>query len=125
MTNQITLILLNIRVNNAQNKRSVCVPYSKATEAFVSILQKNGFITGYSVRFNKIAILLKYYEEVPNFSKATFYSKPGRRWCLKYKELLKYFSLNDFVILSTNVGYITLQEAYQMGIGGQVICKIY
>ena len=52
-------------------------------------------------------------------------SKPGRRVYVGKDEIPKVLNDYGIAVLSTHKGLMTNKEARKMGIGGEVICKIY
>lgn len=106
----------------------------KSTKFLIKILdciQNEGYILGYSYdkyNKNKIKVYLKYDDNFnPILTKFIPISKPSRKMYITYKILVKYskYFANDFIlILSTNKGIITHQQALKLGIGGKVICKL-
>lgn len=124
MNKIITFLLSTIKNGSAQYKKNITIPYSKNSLNLCDLLYKNGYITSFRHLNNKIDVSLKYLEKTPNIIKITLYSKPGRRLYLSCDQLLEKYSLQDFVIVSTKYGFLTIIDAYQMRVGGQIICKI-
>ena len=94
------------------------------------ILQAEGYITGWSVEDAKVGknltIQLKY---GPNRERSLAgvrrVSKPGLRKYVKSTELPKVLGGLGVAILSTPKGVMTGQRARQLGVGGEVICKVW
>lgn len=124
MNKIVTFLLSTIKNGNTCYKKNITVPYSKNSLNLCDLLYKNGYITGFRHLNNKIEVSLKYLGKAPNILKVTFYSKSGRRLYFSCDQLLEKYSLNDFVIVSTKYGFLTIIDAYQMRVGGQIICKI-
>ncbi len=123
------------RIRNAQMRglEVTQLLYSKIVEAIVKILQEKGYIESYKVveEGNKkfINVVLKY-EEVgkkkkPAINEIKRISKPGRR-VYKGKEEIKRFK-NGYgtIIVSTSKGVLPNDEAYRLGVGGEVLCSVW
>ena len=123
------------RIRNAQMRglEVTQLLYSKIVEAIVRILQEKGYIESYKVieEGNKkfINVVLKY-EEVgkkkkPAINEIKRISKPGRR-VYKGKEEIKRFK-NGYgtIIVSTSKGVLPNDEAYRLGVGGEVLCSVW
>jgi small subunit ribosomal protein S8 len=104
--------------------------YSKIVEAIMKIFQEKGYIESYKVVENdgkkSINVVLKYDDEgrtVINEIKRI--SKPGRR-VYKGKEEIKRFK-NGYgtIVVSTSKGVLPNDEAYRLGVGGEVLCSIW
>ncbi len=124
MNKIVTFLLSTIKNGSAAYKKSITIPYSRNSLDLCDLLYKNGYITGFRHLNNKIEVGLKYLGKAPNIIKITLYSKPGRKLYLSCDQLLEKYSLNDFVVISTKYGFLTIIDAYQMRVGGQIICKI-
>ncbi len=123
--------LLN-RIRNAIMVRHdfVLVPSSKMRLAITRILKDEGFIKDYEVLRGKphrvIKIYLKYDEN--NRSVVTALervSKPGLRVHVQQKEIPRVYGGLGIAILSTSKGLMTGQQAWQEGIGGELLCYVW
>jgi small subunit ribosomal protein S8 len=124
MNREIANILGSIKRGAIARKKMVIVPYSKSSFSFTHILYKNGFV-GYIKQRNRLMYIgLKIEKNYSLIQNITLYSKPGRKQYISCKNLVKNYSLNDLIIISTPFGFMTLVDAYQLGLGGQLICKM-
>jgi len=113
----------------------VALPSSKAKVAIAKILKEEGFISGYEVVDGKIAgskvlrIRLKYVgerrERQSVITGLERVSRPGRRVYTGNKEIPWVLSGMGIAILSTPKGVMTGQRARQLGVGGEVLCKVW
>ncbi len=107
--------------------------YSKIVEAIVKILQEKGYIESYKVveEGNKkfINVVLKY-EEVgkkkkPVINEIKRISKPGRRVYRGRDEIKRFKNGYGTIIVSTSKGVLPNDEAYRLGVGGEVLCSVW
>jgi small subunit ribosomal protein S8 len=125
------------RIRNAVlvSHNQVALPSSKIKVAIAKILKEEGFITSYEVVDGKIAnskvlrIRLKYVgerrERHPVITGMERISRPGRRVYSGKGEIPFVLSGMGVAILSTPKGVMTGQRARQLGVGGEVLCKIW
>ena len=124
------------RVRNAlmAGQTKVIVPSSKIKVAIAEILKSEGYIDDYTEDQNHTAhqvirIKLKYVgerrERRPVISGLERVSKPGRRVYASRKEIPWVRSGIGIAILTTPKGVMTGQRARQLGVGGEVLCKVW
>lgn len=113
----------------------VAMPNSKTKVAIAKILKEEGYITGYEVVDGDapgkkvLRIRLKYIGErrerrsvITGLERV---SSPGRRVYSGKQEIPWVLSGIGIAILSTSKGVMTGQRARSLGVGGEVICKIW
>jgi small subunit ribosomal protein S8 len=125
------------RVRNAVvvGHATVAIPNSKIKSAIAKILKEEGFIIGYEVVDGKtpaqkvLRIRLKYMgerrERRPVITGLERISRPGRRVYTNNHEIPWVLSGMGIAILSTPKGVMTGQRARQLGVGGEIICKVW
>ena len=120
------------RIRNAVMVRhdSVLMPSSKMKLAIASILKEEGFISDYEVVRSKphrdIKIFLKYQDKnEPVISGLERVSKPGLRVYVQKKEITRVYGGLGIAILSTPDGVMTGQQAWQRGVGGELLCYVW
>ena len=125
------------RIRNAVmvGHQMVALPSSKLKVAITKILKEEGFITSYEVVDGKIdgqkvlRIRLKYVgerrERKPVISGLERISRPGRRVYTNKREIPWVLSGMGVAIISTPKGVMTGQRARQLGVGGEILCKIW
>ncbi len=120
------------RIRNAGMRRlsTTTLLHSKSVEAIVNILVEKGYLESANVveegGKKSINVVLKYDENdrtVINELKRV--SKPGRR-IYKGKDDIKRFK-NGYgtIIVSTSKGILPNDKAYELGIGGEVLCTVW
>ncbi len=125
------------RVRNAvmMGHSQVALPSSKIKVAIATILKEEGYIAGYEVADGKVAnskvlrIRLKYVgerrERRPVITGLERISRPGRRVYSGKSDIPWVLSGMGIAIVSTPKGVMTGQRARQLGVGGEVLCKVW
>jgi small subunit ribosomal protein S8 len=120
------------RIRNAQGARKSIVvsPASKLRANVLGVLQREGFIRGFSEAelrpgISEITIELKYHEGSPVIKKITRVSRPGRRVYRKIKDLPRVYNGLGIAILSTPRGVMSDNEARAANVGGEVLCQVF
>jgi len=125
------------RIRNAVNNGQtvVAMPSSKIKAEIARILKEEGFIENYEVvsgekSFDKVLRLkLKYVGErrqkKPVITGLERVSHPGRRVYTPKQRIPWVISGLGIAILSTPKGVMTGQRARQLGVGGEILCKVW
>jgi small subunit ribosomal protein S8 len=125
------------RVRNAimAGHNVVALPSSKIKVEIARILKDEGYVSGFEVVDGKVVgskvlrIRLKYVgerrERRPVITGLERISRPGRRVYTGKQEIPWVLSGIGVAILSTPKGVMTGQRARQLGVGGEVLCKIW
>jgi small subunit ribosomal protein S8 len=113
----------------------VSMPSSKLKVSIAKILKEEGYISGYDVvdgdnpAYKILRLKLKYVGErrnrQPVITGLERISRPGRRVYTGKKEIPWVLSGMGVAILSTPKGVMTGQRARQLGIGGEILCKVW
>jgi small subunit ribosomal protein S8 len=130
MTDPISDMLTRIRNTLMAMKNELEMPSSKMKVEIAKILKEEGYIDNYRImpdsKQNILKLTLKFgQEEKKIITGLERVSKPGRRiYCAKDKipQVLNGLGIN---ILSTSKGVITGERARKMGVGGEILCKIW
>ncbi|HEY61566.1 MAG: 30S ribosomal protein S8 [Anaerolineales bacterium] len=111
------------------------MPSSKMKVAIAKILKEEGYISNYEVvngahpEHKILRIRLKYVGERRHrqavLSGIERVSKPGRRVYSGKREIPWVLSGLGIAIISTPKGVMTGQRARKLGLGGEVICKVW
>ncbi len=128
-------MLTRVRNAIAVGHSTVAMPNSRVKSAIAKILKEEGYISGFEVVDGEIAavkvlrIRLKYIgerrERRPVITGMERVSRPGRRVYTGKKEIPWVLSGMGIAILTTPKGVMTDQRARQLGVGGEVICRIW
>ncbi|MEJ2467530.1 MAG: 30S ribosomal protein S8 [Campylobacterales bacterium] len=120
------------RIRNAAMRRLdvATLLHSKSVEAVVSILAEKGYVDSFNVvedgNKKSINVVLKYDENgktVINEMKRV--SKPGRRVYKGRDEIKRFKNGYGTIIISTSKGVIPNDKAYELGVGGEVLCTVW
>ncbi|MCK5276370.1 MAG: 30S ribosomal protein S8 [Pseudomonadota bacterium] len=123
-------MLTRIRNGQRANKSVVSVPASKLRSNVLDVLQREGYIRGYSwseIRSGiaELAVELKYSEGEPVIREINRVSKPGRRVYAGIKKLQPIYNGLGIAILSTPRGVMSDSEARAANVGGEVLCQVF
>lgn len=124
-------MLVSIRNAQAVNKETVNVPYSVVKHRIADILRDKGFVGLVEKRERKmthpaLTITLKYDEKGRGaISYMKRISKPGRRIYTKKDEMQRVHGGHGIGIISTSHGLMTVEDAKQKGVGGEIICEVW
>jgi len=120
------------RVRNAGMRRLpvTTLVHSKSVEAVANILVEKGYLESANVIEDgvkkTIKVVLKYDENgkiVINEMKRI--SKPGRRVYQGKEEIKRFKNGYGTIIVSTSHGVLPNDKAYELGIGGEVMCTVW
>jgi len=135
ITDPIADMLTRIRNAVLVGHPMVALPSSKLKVAIAKIMKEEGFIGAYEVVDGKVTgqkilrIRLRYVGErrsrKPVITGLERVSRPGRRVYTGKHEIPWVLSGMGVAILSTPKGVMTGQRARQLGVGGEVICKVW
>ena len=111
------------------------MPNSKIKMEIAKILKEEGFLEGYEVADGETAaakvlrLKIKYVgerrERKPVISGLERVSTPGRRIYTGKQEIPWVLSGLGVAILSTPKGVMTGSRARQLGVGGEILCKVW
>jgi small subunit ribosomal protein S8 len=125
------------RIRNAVEvgHATVALPNSKVKVAISKILKEEGYIANFEVVDGEkpgqkvLRLRLKYMgerrERHPVIAGLERISRPGRRVYAAKTEIPWVLSGMGVAILSTPKGVMTGQRARQLGVGGEIICKVW
>jgi small subunit ribosomal protein S8 len=125
------------RIRNAvmTGQAMTAMPHSKVKAEIAKILKEEGYIEGFEVAEGELAaqkvlrVKIKYIGErrqrravITNLERI---SRPGRRIYTKKQDIPWVLSGIGIAILSTPKGIMTGQRARQLGVGGEILCKVW
>ncbi len=130
MTDPIGDMLTRIRNGQRAGKGSILSPASRLRERVLEVLQREGYIRGYSrTDYDRgkaeLSIELKYYEGEPVIQQIKRISTPGRRVYSSVKQLPRVANGLGISILTTPQGVLSDTEAREANVGGEVICQVF
>jgi small subunit ribosomal protein S8 len=125
------------RIRNAVmvGHTTVAMPNSKLKVGIAKILKDEGYVAGYEIVDGAIPahkilrIRLKYVGERRDrrsvITGLERISRPGRRVYTGKKEIPWVLAGMGIAIMSTPKGVMTGQRARQLGVGGEILCKVW
>ena len=129
VTDPVGDLLTRIRNGQRARKDSVLTPASKLRARVLDVLQREGYIRGYSDEqlgpIAGIRIELKYFEGQPAIKHVARVSKPGRRVYSGSQELPRVRNGLGITIVSTPRGVLSDAEAREQNVGGEVLAEVF
>lgn len=122
-------LLTRIRNGQRARKDSVLSPASKLRVRVLDVLQREGYIRGYSEEdmgpAKGVRIELKYFEGQPAIKHVARVSKPGRRIYSGSTDLPRVMNGLGITIVSTPRGVLSDAEAREQNVGGEVLAEVF
>lgn len=135
VTDPIADMLTRIRNSASIGQPNVAMPHSKLKVEIARILKEEGYLEGYEVAEGEkpsqrvLKVKLKFVgerrERASVISGIVRVSRPGRRVYTKKQEIPWVLNGMGVSILSTPKGIMTGQRARQLGVGGEILCKVW
>ena len=130
MTDPVADLLTRVRNANSAYHETISLPHSKLKAHIADILKQEGYIADWSVEDARVGktltLSLKY---GPNRERSIAgikrVSKPGLRVYAKSTEIPKVLGGLGVAILSTSSGLLTVRQATQKGVGGEVLAYVW
>lgn len=120
------------RIRNAVSARheTVRVPASNVKQAVADVLQREGYIGGYTQESEGARKYLRLRLNYKQDRKATLagirrVSRPGLRVYVNKGEIPRVYGGLGVAIMSTSHGVMSGQEAWRAKVGGEVICYVW
>ena len=123
-------MLTRIRNGQRANKSVITVPASKLRSNVLDVLQREGYIRGYSwaeirTGIAELTVELKYSEGQPVIREISRVSKPGRRVYSSVRKMQPIYNGLGISILSTPRGVMSDNEARAANVGGEILCQVF
>ncbi len=123
-------MLTRIRNGQRVNMSTVVSPASKLRARVLDVLNREGYIRGYSMRdlgnnLSELSIELKYHDGEAVIREVKRVSKPGRRVYSSVEDLSPVYNGLGISILSTPRGVMSDGEARVANVGGEVLCTVF
>ena len=120
------------RIRNAGMRRlaTTTLVHSKSVEAVANILVEKGYLESANVVEDgvkkTIKVALKYDDnEKTVINELKRVSKPGRRIYKGRDEIKRFKNGYGTIIVSTSRGVLPNDKAYELGVGGEVMCTVW
>ena len=130
MTDPIADMLTRIRNGMEAKHDSVVIPYSGLKKEIARILNEEGFVGEVELergeKASSIELSLKYVEgRKPVIRHIERVSKPGRRVYCGKEDVPVVLNGLGVAIVSTSQGVLTDRRCRELGVGGEVICRVW
>ena len=129
MTDPLGDMLTRIRNGQQARKDSILTPASKLRANVLDVLQREGYIRGYSEEElagqKGLRIELKYFEGKPAILHLARVSKPGRRVYSGSSDLPRIRNGLGMTIVSTPRGVLSDAEARDQNVGREVLAEVF
>jgi small subunit ribosomal protein S8 len=133
MTDPIADFLTRLRNAAKAQHQDVTIPSSKLKRELARILREQGYIEGYEVLpgsaghpGERLLVTLKYTDErKPVISGMQRVSRPGQRSYVGTEEIPRIQGGMGTTILSTSRGVMTGHDARRLGVGGEIVAKVW
>jgi small subunit ribosomal protein S8 len=130
MTDPISDLLTRIRNASGAGHKRLTVPGSRMKREVTRILQENHYIKGFTEQAdnkqNNLVIRLRYTpDQEPVITGLRRLSRPGLR---RYadKDQLKIINRQlGVTVVSTSRGVMTVRQALEAGVGGELLCHVW
>jgi small subunit ribosomal protein S8 len=133
MTDPIADFLTRLRNAAKAQHHDVVIPSSKLKRELARILKEQGYIETYDIHppnaeapGERIVVTLKYTNDrKPVISGIQRVSRPGQRTYVDHAHIPRIDGGMGTSIISTSRGVMTGHEARKLGVGGEVVAKIW
>src|SRR3954453_1350552 len=132
LTDPIADMLTRIRNANVAMHDEVRMPASKQKVALASVLQKEGYIEGFTVAPSTsgpgdvLTVNMKYSQDRQRtIAGLRRVSKPGLRVYRKASGVPRVLGGLGVAVLSTSQGLMTDREARKRNVGGEILCYVW
>lgn len=133
MTDPVADFLTRLRNAAKAQHHDVTIPSSKLKRELARILKEQGYIEAYEVvpagaehPGERITVTLKYTNERrPVITGIQRVSRPGQRHYVDHDHIPKIQGGMGTAIISTSRGVMTGHQARQVGVGGEVVAKVW
>jgi small subunit ribosomal protein S8 len=122
------------RIRNASMRKLevTVLLHSTLVESMMKVFEQKGYIESFKVISEEnspkktISVVLKYDENDKSvINELKRVSKPGRRVYKSSAEIRNFKNGHGTIVVSTNKGIISNDEAYKANVGGEVLCTIW
>ena len=130
MSDPIADMCTRIRNGAAARHPVVRVPASKLKQSIADVLQREGFIAGYSEDAEGprryLNLKMRYREDRSSIvGGIRRVSRPGLRVYVARQEIPRVYGGLGIAIMSTPQGVMTGQEAWRRQMGGEILCYVW
>ena len=129
-TDPIADMLTRLRNGSLARHATVDVPFSKVKLALAKILQEEGYVSGFDITEQANRKLLRLHMKYDNERRPVLnglrrVSRPGLRVYAGMHDIPRVLGGIGTVVVSTNRGIMTGQEARRRHLGGELIAEVW
>jgi small subunit ribosomal protein S8 len=123
MNKSIANFLIKLKNSSLVNKEIINIRLENVILKIIKLLYKEGFIQSFKVNLEtkNILIYLRYSFNKSILKNIKIVSLPSKQLYIKYKELTRISSKNNFILVSTSVGLKTSLECKKNHLGGKIL----
>ena len=130
MTDPIADMITRVRNGMAVEKRFVDVPSSNLKKRIAFILKEESYIKDFMFIQNDVKTMIRIFLKYDRKGEAVIsgierVSRPGLRVYVGRSEIPRVLDGLGISILSTSKGVISNKTAKRIGVGGEVLCKVW
>jgi small subunit ribosomal protein S8 len=132
MTDPLADMLTRLRNANTAFHDDVAMPSSNLKVAVAKILEREGYISGFSVEDvpgrpgKRLVVQMKYTNDRQRtISGLQRVSRPGLRVYSRARGVPRVLGGMGIAIVSTNEGLMTDREARERNVGGEILCRVW
>ena len=129
LTDPIADFITRIRNAYLAKHKHLLAPYSKINQQIAQIMVEQGYLSDVKQEAGaphpQLFIKLKYDNKQPVLRHIRRISKPGRRVYSPAKKLRVPLNGLGLGIISTSQGLMSIKQAKQKGLGGEIICEMW
>jgi small subunit ribosomal protein S8 len=133
MTDPVSDFLTRLRNAIAAQHHDVEIPYSRMKRELARILAEQGYVEAFEQMppstgnpGGQLRVTLKYTaERAPVISGLERVSRPGRRTYVDHAHIPRVQGGMGTAIMSTSRGMMTGHDARQVGVGGEVVARVW
>jgi len=114
-----------IRNGYMANRETIESRSTKLIVSFAEVLKTTGYIKDYSSEGSVITVTLKYVGSKPAIMGIARVSKPGARVYSAIKDVHSVLSGLGINILSTPKGVMSHKAAKKLGVGGEILARVW
>lgn len=129
MTDTVADMIIQIKNAYLAHKEEVRLPCSQLREDIGHLLVEEGYLSEVSrepqTPQDVLVLRLRYVDEQPSLTQVKRISKPGQRIYAKASKLPRVLSGYGTSIISTSHGLMTVKQAKEANLGGEVLFSIW
>ena len=130
MTDPIADMITRVRNGMAVEKRFVDIPSSNLKKRIAFILKEESYIKDFMFIQNDVKTMIRIFLKYDRKGEAVIsgierVSRPGLRVYVGRSEIPRVLDGLGISILSTSKGVISNKTAKRIGVGGEVLCKVW